>query len=215
MLRRFASTGVAAILAAFGASTAQADTIILGTSGWQATWDSSLDGLVDIIVDGVTADSVIIQKAAEFRQPPGPDGLFPPILVTFQQISPNAVSRIIMNDEILTNSTGAPWTDFHMELVDGGDATFDPAATYGSGFSIAPFTNLTFSPDNTALDIFGGGSIPNGGVYFPGAAAGNLFIDVVTSPTAPFTTFTLKEYPTPEPTTALLLVLGAALIRRR
>lgn len=205
------------------AGTAQADTVVLGTSGWQASWDDSLHGLVGIVVDGVTSDAVIIQKAAEFIQPPGVGGLFPPIAITFQQIAGNAVPNIIISDEILTNSTGTAWTDFHMSLVDGGDAAFNAAATIGSGFSTAPFGHLTFSLGNTALDVDGfglgaGGSdatIPNGGIYSPGAAAGELYI--VTSPHSaePFTTFTLKEWPTPEPATGVILLLGATLLRRR
>jgi len=214
MFKRF---GVAALLAGatIASGVANAETIVLGSSGWQASWDSSLDGRVDIIIDAVGPDFVLIQKAAEFTEGPGVGGIYPPIAITFQQISPNAVPRIIMADEILTNSTGTTWTDFHMELVDHGDATWDPGATFGSGFSIAPFTNLVFQPGNTTLDIFGGGVIPHGGIYSPGIAAGELYINVNVAAQAPFTTFTLKEFPTPEPTTALLLVSGAALLRRR
>lgn len=205
------------------AGAVQADTVVLGTSGWQASWDSSLDGLVDIVLDGITSDSVIIQKAVEFTQPPGVGGLFPPVAVVFQQISANAVPNIIITDEILTNSTGTAWTDFHMQLVDSGDAVFNPAATTGSGFSTAPFGHLTFGSGNTTLDVDGfglgpGGSnatVPHGGIYSPGAAAGELYI--VTNPhsSAPFTTFSLKESPTPEPATGLVLLLGATLLRRR
>lgn len=195
--------------------SATADTIVLGTSGWQATWDNSLNGLVDIIIDAQGPDFVLIQKAAEFRDGPGIGGIFPPIVITFQQIAVNAVPNIIIADEILTNQTGVPWTDFHMELVDSGDAVFDPAATFGSGFSVAPFTNLVFQPGNTTLDIFGGGSVPNGGIYVPGAGPGELYIRATPHASAPFTTFSLKEFPTPEPSTALLLAAGAAVLRRR
>ncbi|MEP0848595.1 MAG: PEP-CTERM sorting domain-containing protein, partial [Phycisphaerae bacterium] len=59
--------------------------------------------------------------------------------------------------------------------------------------------------------------IPNGGIWFPGdgASDGELVIDVTTHAQAPFTVFTLKETPTPEPSSVLLLVAGAALLRRR
>ena len=46
------------------AGTAQAGTIVLGTSGWQASWDGSLDGYVDITVDSETSSAVFIEKSA-------------------------------------------------------------------------------------------------------------------------------------------------------
>ena len=53
------------------------------------------------------------------------------------------------------------------------------------------------SCDDTAAAV-----VANGTQWFPGNGAldGELFIDVVTKPAAPFTVFTLKETPTiPEP----------------
>ncbi len=199
-----------------GVRTARAGTIVLGDSGWEAVFDDSLDPYVDIIVDLVTDDAVFIEKSAEFIQPPGPAG-FPPIPIVFRQIAYPAVSQIVINDEIIINSTGVDWTDFHIVLLDGGDAAFNPDLTNASGgglgFSTSPFDNQMFSDDNSMfwVDGFGlgpGGSdavVPAGGVWFPGLI-GELYIDVVPSPQAPFTVFTLKEMPTPEPTTLLLLL---------
>lgn len=209
-------------------SNVMADTVVLGNSGWEASWDSSLDPYVEIIVDLVTPDAVFIQKAAEFIQPPGPGG-FPSIAITFRQIDANAVSQIVINDEIITNSTGFDWTDFHFELIDGLDAVFNRVLTDGSaggnGFNTSPFDNQTWSADLQALTVDGfglgpGGSdaiVPSGSTWFPGggAADGELYIDVVPQPQAPFTVFTLKETPTPEPASLVLLALGGLLAVRR
>jgi len=197
-----------------------------GGSGWRATWDSSLDGLVQIIASDCTQIAngrVFIEKSAEFTQGPSPSGVFPTIAITFTQTAVTNVTRIIIEDEIITNSTGSPWTDFHMDLIDSGDAVFDVAATAASGgpgpigFSIAPFTQAGFTNGNTRLDIFGG-VVANGTQWFPGGGAldGELHIAVNPHAQAPFTVFSLKETPTPEPASLMLLTLGAmATLRRR
>lgn len=217
-------SAVVAVVALAGAPVVLAGTVILGDSGWQVTFDASLDDFVDISVDEVTPDAVFIQKSAEFTQPPGPGG-FPTIAIQFQQIAWPAVSQIVINDEIVTNSTGVAWTDFHWELMDGFDAAFNPDLTFASGFATSPLDNQAFSPDNMDLwvDGFGlgpGGSdevVPAGGVWFPGGGAenGELYIDVVPHEAGPFTVFTLKETPTPEPAAGLLLLVAAGLCRRR
>ncbi len=196
------------------AQPAHAGTIVLGDSGWEAIWDSSLDGLVDIAVDAVTDDAVFIEKSAQFLQGPNEAGLFPTIPIVFRQIAWPAVSQIIINDEIISNSTGSDWTGFRMELLDSGNATFNSASTFGSGFTTSPFSNQTFSDDLTVFNV-DGGVVADGGIWFPGLT-GDLYIDVVPSQQAPFTLFTLKETPVPEPATVVLLAIGAcACIRRR
>ncbi|MHC4236048.1 MAG: hypothetical protein ACYSUQ_13105 [Planctomycetota bacterium] len=171
--------------------------------GWQAEWDASLDPFVSISSAGVVGDAVFIQKSAEFTQ--GPEGgQFPSIPIVFRQIAYHAVSNIVIDDEIITNSTGVDWTDFHMQLLDGPDAMFDPALTAASGgpppigFSIAPFSEAEFSVDNTSLDIWGG-VVPDGNIWFPGNGAedGQLWINVEAHEQEPFTVFTFKETPTP------------------
>ncbi len=106
--------------------------------GWRASWDNSLDGLVEIRDDGVATvggeDVQIIEKSAEFTQAPPLPGLpFPTIQITFMQTSPDAVNFIAIDDEIITNSTGVRWTDFHMTILNHNDAFFDPARTLASG----------------------------------------------------------------------------------
>jgi hypothetical protein len=205
-----------------GTAAATERTVVLGGSGWQATWDSSLDPYVSIVVDDETADAVYIQKSAEFTQPPGVGG-FPPIPITFQQIAWPAVSQIVIDDEIITNSTGFDWTDFHWSLLDGPDAWFVDGPSFF--FTTSPFDNQSFSPDARSfwVDGFGlggGGTdavIPSGSVWFPGNGAldGELPIQVVPHESLPYTTFTLKETPTPEPASLLLAALCLCGLRRR
>lgn len=222
-LPRRGHIAIAGILIMMAATTAVAGVKDLG-GGWQAEWAPSLDPFVDVTSYGVVGDAIIIQKSAQFTQGPV-NGIFPAIPILFRQIDASAVSNIVIDDEIIYNSTGVDWTDFHMQLLDGPDAAFDPVATANSGgagpigFTIEPFTQAAFSPDNKALDIWGG-VVPDQSAWFPGDGAtdGQLWINVVPGDGVddPFTVFTLKETPTPEPASLMLLAIGGlALLRRR
>lgn len=200
--------------------------VVLGNSGWQASWDSSLDPFVDISVDAVTDDAVFVQTTAEFAQRNGPTG-FPAVPVTFRQIEADAVERIVINDEIITNSTGSDWTGFGFELLDGDDAAFNPeltgASAGGSGFYPSPFDTQTFDGDERTFSVdglglgSGGGNavIADGSHWFPGngASDGELYIDVITGDGTlgdPFTVFTLTQTPSlvSEPPAAVLAVIA-------
>jgi hypothetical protein len=217
-----AAAPIVVVLTVVCTAVATDRTVVLGTSGWQATWDSSLDPYVSIIVDQETADAVYIQKSAEFIQPPGPGG-FPPIPILFQQIAWPAVTQIVIDDEIITNSTGVDWNDFHWDLLDGPDAWFVDGPSFF--FSTTPLDNQYFTPDARSfwVDGFGlggGGSdayIANGSVWFPGNGAqdGQLPIGVAPHESMPYTAFTLKETPTPEPASLLLVALCLCGLRRR
>lgn len=188
-----------------------------GAAGWTASWDNSLDGLVQIIAadcSQVANGRVFIEKSAEFTSLQG-------IPIVFTQTAVTNVIRLIIEDEIITNSSGQAWTGFNMVLT--GPAVFDPAATAVSGgpapigFSIAPFTAAGFSNGNTRLDI-SGGVVANGAIWFPGGGIsdGELHIVATPNPGAPFASFTLTETPVPEPTALAMVALGAvAVVRRR
>jgi hypothetical protein len=207
---------------ALGASTALAGSTVLGTSGWRASWDPTLDPYVNIYLDTVDVDAVYITKSADFTQPPGPGG-FAPIPILFEQIAWPAVHQIVIEDETITNHTGHDWTDFHWDLLDGTDATFNDGPDFL--FTTSPFDNQSFSPDLKGfwVDGFGlgpGGTdavIPNGTVWTPGSGAGGgqLAMDVVVNQNEPYTIFTLKETPTPEPAAIVLLLAALAACRRR
>jgi len=215
------SKATAALIVLASASVATAGMVTLGTSGWQAVWDSSLDPYVSISYDSETTNAVYIEKSAEFIQGPGVGG-FPSIPITFQQVGPSTITQIVILDEILTNSTGVDWTDFHWSLLDGTDAWFEHPT--GWQFTTSPLDNQYFSTDDRSFwaDGFGlgpGGTdevVPDGSVWYPGDGAtdGELIIGVV-SGEENYTTFTLKETPTPEPISLILLTLGWAMMARR
>jgi hypothetical protein len=214
-----------------------ADAVIvqqMGNSGWEAVWDDSfgsgpgaLVSINTLSVDFNAANgegAVFFQKSAEFTQGPV-NGIFPSIPIVFRQIAGwtgPTVRNLVIDDEIITNSTGAHWSDFHFDLLDHGEVWFDPARTAASGgggpigFSIDPFTNATFSnfvaPNQPMrLDIFGGPGIASGTQWFPGDGAndGQLWIHV--SALTGSTLFVLKETPTPAPGALALLGVGLML----
>ncbi len=215
--------GVICMAALCVCASAQAGFVNLGSSGWRAEWDSSLDPHVNITVVAQDQDAVYIQKEAEFTQGPV-NGVFPSIPIVFRQIAFPAVTNIVIDREVILNNTGFNWSDFHIDLLDGGDAVFNPAATAASGgggpigFSVAPFLDAAFGAGDTRLDIENG-VVANGTFWTPGSsdvAPDQLWISVNPHASAPFTIFTMKETPTPEPASLVLLALGgAAVIRRR
>ena len=214
-MTRLAAIVVVAGGSMFIAATSQAGVTVFGNTGWQAEWDASLDGLVDIEFNGTASNAIFIQKSAEFTQGPDIFGFFPSIPIVFRQVALSSITHIVINDEIITNSTGAAWTDFHMDILDNGDAAFNPGLTALSGgagpigFTIEPFTVASFANANTQLNI-SGGTVPNGGIWFPGdgVSDGQLWIDVFSGGPGDFTVFTLKETPTPTP--GVLALLGLA-----
>lgn len=189
------------------------------SSGWTASWDNSLDPYVDINEVATIGNFTFIQKSAEFMA-----GLNQTIDIIFTQTAANAATTFVIEDEIITNSTGVDWPSFEMG-VSGANAAFDPASTLASGgggpigWTISPYQQAMFGNSDTSLSIFDG-TVLNGTSWFPGSGAtnGELFIDVTTTDgvSAPFSVWTLSETPTPEPSTLTLLgIVAVASIRRR
>jgi hypothetical protein len=198
-------------------SQASATKIQLGDSGWEARFHSSLNGLVDIDFISYENNTIFIQKSAEFTQGPV-NGVFPTIPITFKQVGDSSAVSIVIDDEIITNSTGVTWTGFVMKAIDHGDVVFNPAMTAASGgggpigFSIDPFNSAEFIKGNSKLVISDGLVAPDE-QWFPGGGAndGQLWIDVTSGDADNRGLFTLKERPTstiiPGPS-ALMSIVG-------
>ena len=218
---------LAALLAAACPATATVLTPVplFDTSGNDSGWDAYL---YDAAHTGVTVDAVgggvayiRLEIAKSFTQPPV-GSAFPTNVIQFVQRNDDAHTApvILITDEAIINQTGLDWTDYHWQIS--GNGAFDKTATDGSGFSIAPFTLKAWgSPpsgwssgyaDSLALS---GGTVPNGGSFFPGNAAGILYLTADLSGDGP-ATLTLTQYPTPEPASLALILGGAtALVFRR
>lgn len=220
---RTASFALLAASALLCSGQARAGFTNLG-GNWQAEWDPSLDPFVSINLVAIVGDVIHIQKSAQFTQGPDINGLFPTIPIVFHQIGASTVTHIVIEDEIISNQTGVAWTDFHMDILDSGDASFNPALTLASGgggpigFSISPFTQASFANNNMQLNI-SGGIVPNGASWFPGDGAtdGELWINVNSHWNGTTgTIFTLKETPTiPAPGALALLGLAGFVGRSR
>lgn len=214
------------VIVAASANVCPADSIQLidpitgQDSGWQASFfpDSTL---VTLVVDAVTDDAVFIQKFVDFDQPVGPVGLFSALNIDFTQTLSDSetVRNIVIVDEGLTNLTGADWNGFNWRLINMGEAWFDRPRS--AGFSTAPFSVQTYGgfldgdPDRPTILGATGGVVNHLASYFPGAGAGELWIDIDLSQ-QPVTSFLLQEKPVPEPgTLGLMGLLALAGVRRR
>ena len=195
--------------AAFGTAQAAVMPLNIGaqTSGWTATWDSSLDdpigNQVSLTVDAITGNTVVLEKHAVFQDMADFGAGINPIVIAFQQTDLNAVRYIAFADETVFNQTGVPWTGFRFIVEDGMTGTtmdirFDTAQS--AGFSVTPFTTTVYSQNDQILTV-GGGVLPSAppgvagpNVWFPGAQSGALVID-----TAPIQgvlrSFSFKEQP--------------------
>lgn len=206
----------------------------LGNSGWAMVVNPQSQAVGEISVPyvfGVVRDCVVIEIDKTFGRWPDEFGLFDPLVVEFQKISENAVSKIVIRDEYIVNNTGHEWHDFHMLLAvssSNPEAGFDPQqiphggqlenvsyAGFGQGYDGLP-TNLNFENEKGTPGV---AFQPSGlDVFRPGYAEGN--ITIVTNPELQVgERFLLKEIPTmlPEPATIALFAIGVmpAILKRK
>lgn len=212
---------VAAVAGLFAVQSANAGSVILGNSGWLASWDASLDGTVAINYDFESSRAVYIEKFINFtRQSDLLAGSVDPVAIVFTRVLTNATPYIVMNDEILINNTGLDWTGFEFTLLPGNSSlVFDQALTEvappGNGFSIGPFTTHTYNASSTILTVGGGmvGTQPGQNIWFPGTVSGGLAIQTNASGSQ-VGSFTLKEMPivVPSPMAAWGGLVGLAVL---
>jgi hypothetical protein len=205
----------AAVLAAVLATDASAATMDLidgegDDSGWSVDIPDEFSSLVGITVDDVdlAEGTITIQKSAEFL-------MLDTIPILFRQdVADAPITQLIIDQEQIDNNTPVAWDGFRMQLIGFGAAAFDTADS--AGFDVAPFTTKTFSNSDKTLTISGGGIVPSGGDWTPGAGGGSLVINITPATSEPLADFFLKETPVPEPATMVLVVLGGiAMVGRR
>jgi hypothetical protein len=210
----FAVACAGAVFALAGTASAAPEVRNLG-HGWQL-YIADAD-MVDISVDALAsnASTLVIEKFVTHTSSD-------PIDLVFTQTASNALTatRLIIADEYISNRSGSDWVTFSNALINqvNGSAAWNTTAS--SGLSIAPFTQVSYSLNNTAAE-FSGGTVIDQAFWFPGVATGALVMDVILnaadSPEAR-TSITLRSAPATIPTPgagALVLVGGSLLVTRR
>ncbi len=206
-------TGAASLLALAG--TVSADPVIQSLGGgWQVTIFDPANVSIEVNnADTIGRDGrLIITKRATVSTLTD-EGVPTPIVLIFQQISPDAgtVPRIDITEEVISNQTGQLWTAYRQVLAQSGHVTFNQPLS--AGFSINPFVFTNYNVQSDSVTYSGGPGVPSGGVFNPGNTAGELVIDIDLA--AGPVTFALKEMPVPTPGTAGLLALGGIVAFRR
>jgi len=190
MSQRFTGLKVLAAAAVVGlgafTSSAEARTKDLSMFGWTAEMDPG----VDLTVLNQVGDTLTLQleKFATFTA-------IKPLTITFQQtaVTAQSVSRIIIDDEHISNQTGQDWNGFKfiVESTMGPNdvlPSFDTAAS--GGFTTGTQFGTQNFASNNELDVSGGmvsGSAFPAGLYSPGAN-GDLVINA-----SPFSTGNVKQ----------------------
>ncbi len=185
-------------------------------SGWIAAVNEDWD--IGITVDAVRDDAVVIQIQKRFVGDPDDLGLMPPMYIEFIKDSEEALEKIIISDEFITNDTSVDWIDFHIELA---VSIFDPEAGFGvpTDPSGDQFETVIVTGTNgynglpTKIDFYDGvvpEDPPDQDDFRPGWHSG--YITIIANPEMEVgQRILLKEYPTiPEPAT-LFVMLAAGL----
>lgn len=217
----------------FSASMPVSASIITTVGGWSISMPSWAlpEGGAIIVRDtgpGISDNILMLEIAKVFKGSPDIFGGLPSILITFTQVAPDeeTISKIVINDESITNSTTVAWHGFSMILVSPGQATFNRPQTFPGDFGGDPSQNLAHEPfathqwfgpsSGTEELFFSGGIVGINGDFNPGSSAGSVVIDVDLSGSDPVV-WKIKEIArVPDPATLAFLVIGSiAVLRRR
>ena len=180
--------------------------------GWNASWDKGFDDVLGLTALSTGDDTVTFNKFAQFTRGPGDDGAYEPLVITFQQYSPNAKKWIRIGGESVVNYSGLDWTGFKFVLAppSATGVSFDAGKTFGSTdpFSISPFTTHALSDNGKELTLAGGtvGHTIGENVWNPGQVSGSLWINAG-SLTSGSRAFEFKEIPIDPPANATAVPL--------
>jgi hypothetical protein len=219
-------------------SVQSASAAVITFGGWQAEWSDSLnqsDGssVALTLLSSSDGQWIALQKVAVFADPAGRDGL-DSIDINFTQISPNAVPKIVIAQENVTNASGTFWTGFNFSISGGvagsaGLPHFDMDESFynPSPFNVSPFELTGTTSDSGVVRgiELGNGLLADGGIWWPGIPKGALVIMASPNLTGPKQSFTFIEQPriedtppVPEPASAAMILAGGFLLlssRRR
>lgn len=233
---KFTASAVVAGALCIGAtaSSAQAGSMVLGNSGWKASWSPAFDDAahtyVTLSVLAETCNAVVLEKVAVFTDGPDQYGMIAPIEINFEQIRGDAVQHIVFTSENVSNYTGVDWSGFKFIIEDGttgtpADTHYNLDETFGSSnpFDTSPFSVTSIGSPYGMPQIItvGDGTLPNGSIWYPGigATAGELVINAAPSCDGA-KRFVFKEQPIPSAIplpaaawTGLTGLLGLALPR--
>ena len=155
----------------------------LDDSGWSVAVNSNWD--ISFVVDGYTADAVVIQVQKVFVGEVDEFGLLPAMYMEFIKDSQQAYQKIIITDEYIVNDTAVDWLDFHIEIVESPLAGFDPQhMPSGDQFETVTLTGSNgYNGLPTKFDFCDGLVVnepPGDDTFRPGYTAGAMVI--ITNP---------------------------------
>lgn len=214
--RGFVGAGVllgAVAISSVDVAPAQAGSMILGNSGWRASWDSSFDRVdstyVVLTLLAETGDTVVVQKGAVFADGPDAYGLISPVEINFEQIAAGAAANIVITSESVTNATGLDWGGFRFIIEDGStntsaDTSFNLDRSFGTPppFNVAPFqvVGIGGPTDQPQIIELGDGILANGEIWRPGVGPEGGELVIHAAPKVDGSQrFVFKEQPLPIP----------------
>jgi len=198
-------------------------------NGWTMIVNKNIQGTEPpYIYQPPQNDTVTIELEKNFFADSYDGQYYRPIQIEFMKTSADAASKIVINDEYITNATGHEWNGFDMHLMV--DA-LNPQAGFNSGVlpSGDQLEKVSFSENYgfdglpiqlSFADTDGSGvlsSAVDNDVFQPGYISGS--IEIMINPNmAVGSRFGLKEIPvshTPEPMTLALFGIGTLFLIRK